>query len=346
MAEERGRPLRAAVIGLGSMGVNHARVYGELEATELAAVCDVDAERLRSVTRGRSACGYEDYQELLARERLDLLSVAVPTGLHREVALVAIERGVPLLIEKPIAPSRSEGEEIARAARQAGVLLMVGHVERFNPAVQELKRRLGGGELGRVFQVHARRVGPFPKRVRDVGVVLDLAPHDIDVMRFLLGSEVERVHAETEQRINTEQEDMLSGLLRFRNGVVGVLDVNWLTPTKIRQLSVLGERGMFTVDYLTEELRFYENDSAGGGWPSLATLTGVSEGAMVRLKVEKREPLRVELEAFARAVAEGSSPPVGAADALAALEVAEALVQSAQEGNVVTVRGVAAGGAS
>lgn len=346
MPEERGRTLWAAVIGLGSMGVNHARVYGEMEATELAAVCDVDGERLGSATRGRSVRGYQEYRELLARESLDLLSVAVPTGLHREVALAAIERGVPLLIEKPIAASRSEGQEIARAAREAGVPLMVGHVERFNPAVQELKRRLDRGELGRVFQVHARRVGPFPLRVRDVGVVLDLAPHDIDVMRFLLGSEVERVHAETERRINTDQEDMLSGLLRFRNGVMGVLDVNWLTPTKIRQISVLGERGMFTVDYLTQELRFYENDSAGGAWPSLATLTGVSEGAMVRLKVEKREPLRMELEAFARAVMEGSSPPIGAADALAALEVAEALVQAAQEGRTITVRSVAAGGAS
>ncbi|MGB6837904.1 MAG: Gfo/Idh/MocA family oxidoreductase [Dehalococcoidia bacterium] len=346
MTEEPGRPLRAAVIGLGSMGVNHARVYGELETTELAAVCDVDTERLGSATRGRSARGYQEYRELLARESLDLLSVAVPTGLHREVALAAIERGVPLLVEKPIAAGRSEGEEIARAAREAGVPLMVGHVERFNPAIQELKRRLEGGELGRVFQMHARRVGPFPKRVRDVGVVLDLAPHDIDVMRFLLGSEVERVHAETERRINTDQEDMLSGLLRFRNGAVGVLDVNWLTPTKIRQLSVLGERGMFAVDYLTQELRFYENDSAGGGWPSLATLTGVSEGAMVRLKVEKREPLRVELEAFARAVMEGSPPPVGAEDALAALEVAEALVRAAQEGRVVAVRSAAAEGAS
>ena len=137
--------------------------------------------------------------------------------------------------------------------------LTVGHIERFNPAVVELQARLRAGELGRVFQVHARRVGPFPERVRDVGVVLDLAPHDIDVMRFLLDSEVARVQAETEQRINTEHEDMLAGVLRFANGVVGVLDINWLTPTKIRELSVLGERGMFVVDYLARELTFYEN---------------------------------------------------------------------------------------
>lgn len=342
--EEKRLPLRAAVIGVGAMGGNHARVYGELELTDLAAVCDVDGARLRAATRGRLARGYADYRALLEGEALDLVSVAVPTRLHREVALAAIDQGVAVLVEKPIAAGRREGEEIARAAREAGVPLMVGHVERFNPAVLELKRRLEAGELGRVFQVHARRVGPFPPRVRDVGVVLDLAPHDIDVMRFLLGSEVERVHAEMQRQINTEQEDLLSGLLRFRNGVVGVLDVNWLTPTKIRQLAVLGERGMFTVDYLTQELRFYENDSASGAWPGLAAFTGVSEGSMVRLKVEKQEPLRAELEAFARAVAEGAPPPVSAEDALTALEVAEALVEAARSGRVVELPGVATGG--
>jgi predicted dehydrogenase len=217
---------------------------------------------------------------------------------------------------------------------------MVGHIERFNPAVRELKARLDAGELGRVFQVHARRVGPFPERVRDVGVVLDLAPHDIDVMRYLLGSEITRVHAETEQRINTEHEDMLIGTLRFANGAVGVLDVNWLTPTKIRELSVLGERGMFVVDYLARELTFYENDAAPreqpAGWPA-RHLKGVSEGAVHALHVEKREPLRVELEAFVGAVREGTPPEVTADDGLAAIAVAEALVRSARSGSAVEI---------
>jgi predicted dehydrogenase len=218
------------------------------------------------------------------------------------------------------------------------VPLTVGHIERFNPAVIELKRRLDAGSLGRVFQLHARRVGPFPERVRDVGVVLDLAPHDIDVMRFLLGSEIARVHAETEQRIATEHEDMLIGTLRFADGVVGVLDVNWLTPTKIRELSVLGERGMFVVDYLARELRFYENDAAPAGqgedWAA-RHLKGVSEGPVHVLKVEKREPLRVELEAFVACVRDGTAPAVSADDALAAISASEALVRSARIGTAV-----------
>ena len=215
---------------------------------------------------------------------------------------------MPLLVEKPLAATIDEGARLRDLAARRSVPMTVGHIERFNPAVIELKRRLEAGELGRVFQVHARRVGPFPERVRDVGVVLDLAPHDIDVMRFLLGSEVARVQAETEQRINTEHEDMLFGLLRFANGVVGVLDVNWLTPTKIRELSVLGERGMFVVDYLARELTFFENahpHEAAGDWAA-RHLKGVSEGPVHVVKVDKREPLRVELESFADAVRAGT----------------------------------------
>jgi predicted dehydrogenase len=307
-------------------------VYGELEDVELVAVCDTDGARVTRATRGRTARGFTDALALLDEARPDLVSVAVPTSAHARVALAAIERGVACLVEKPLAASVAEGAAVRDAARAAGVTLAVGHIERFNPAVVELKRRVAAGELGRVFQVSARRVGPFPSRIRDVGVVLDLATHDIDIMRYVLGSEVERVYAETHRRIHTEHEDMLSGVLRFENGVVGALDVNWLTPAKIRQLSVLGERGMFVVDYITEDLWFYENARAAErpAWPELATVAGVSEGLMMRAAVDKREPLRLELEAFVRCVREGGRPPVSADDALAAIAVAEALIESAR----------------
>ncbi len=334
------KTLRAAVIGLGSMGANHARVYGELDGVELAAVCDIDPRRVERATRGRTAAGYSDYVRLLDEAKPGLVSVAVPTSLHREVAQAALERGVPCLVEKPLAATVGDGLAIKAAAERAGVTLAVGHVERFNPAVVEMKRRIAAGDLGRVFQAHARRVGPFPSRIRDVGVVLDLAPHDIDVMRFVLGSEVERVSAETQRRINTEHEDMLSGILRFENGVVGVLDVNWLTPTKIRQLSVLGERGMFAVDYITKDLWFYENARAQEtpSWPALAAVTGVTEGQQVRIPVDKPEPLKVELEAFVASVRDGLPPAVPAADGLAAMAVAEALVEAGRTGQAVRPR--------
>lgn len=341
-------PLRAAVIGLGAMGANHARVYGEIAATTLVAVADPDAARVAHVTDVATAVrGYADFARMLDEERPDLVSVAVPTMLHLEVATAVIERGVPLLVEKPLAATLAEGRELrdlaAGAGAGAGVLMTAGHIERFNPAVIELKRRLIAGELGRVFQVHARRVGPFPQRVRDVGVVLDLAPHDIDVMRWLLESDVARVHAETERRIATEHEDMLIGMLRFANGVTGVLDINWLTPTKIRELSVLGERGMFRLDYLARELTFYENDAAPSreqpeDWGA-RHLKGVSEGPVHRIAIEKREPLRAELEAFAAAVRNGTPPAVTPDDALAAIAASEALVRAAETGAAVELAG-------
>jgi predicted dehydrogenase len=185
---EIARPLRAGVIGLGSMGVNHARVYAEIEGVELAAVADVSGDRL-DLAPGQNR--YDDYRRMLSAEHLDLVSICVPTLLHREVALAAIDSGVALLVEKPIAATLDEGRAVSQAAKRARVPLMVGHVERFNPAVTETKRLLAAGDLGRVYQLYARRTGPFPARVRDVGVVHDLAPHDIDIISFLLGSQAD-----------------------------------------------------------------------------------------------------------------------------------------------------------
>ncbi len=331
------QPLRVAVIGLGAMGANHARIYGEMPGVELAAGADPDASRAASAPR------FDAYEAMLDEARPDAVSVCVPTLAHFEVAAACIERGIPVLVEKPLAATIAEGERLRDLATAAGVTLTVGHIERFNPAVIELKRRLDAGELGRVYQVHARRVGPFPQRVRDVGVVLDLAPHDIDVMRFLLGSEIARVQAETEQRIATEHEDMLSGVLRFENGVVGVLDVNWLTPTKIRELSVLGERGMFVVDYLARELTFFENGAAPAALPTDDPAwasrheKGVTEGPRHAIPVEKREPLRSELEAFVASVRGEAPVAVTAEDGLAAMRAAEALIASAARGAPVEV---------
>jgi UDP-N-acetylglucosamine 3-dehydrogenase len=333
--------LRAGVIGLGAMGMNHARVYAEIEGVELAAVADPASERRRLAARptlAGSVRAYPDYREMLAAEQLDLLSVAVPTGLHREVALAALERRVATLVEKPIAADLEDGRAIVRAAQATGCQLMVGHVERFNPAVQELKRRLDAGHLGRVFLARAERVGPFPQRTRDVGVVLDLATHDIDILRFLLGCEVERVYAETATGLRTEHEDLLSAVMRFRGGVVGLLEVNWLTPAKVRRLALVGEKGMFVVDYLTQELLFYERQSVGAAWPSLAALTGGGEGVMTRIPVQKQEPLRAELEAFVESVARGSPAPIPAEDALAAVEVAACLAESGRTGQVVPMK--------
>ncbi|MEX0710566.1 MAG: Gfo/Idh/MocA family oxidoreductase [Chloroflexota bacterium] len=321
------RTLRAAVIGLGMMGRAHQRVWSEMiEGVELVGVADSDARALGDATEGRSVRGYADAATMLSAEQPDLVSIVVPTSLHLPMTLAALDAGAHVLVEKPIAATRAEAETMIAAAGRAGRMLTVGHIERFNPAIRELRRRLADGELGRVFEIRATRLGPFPARIRDVGVVVDLAPHDLDVMRYLLGSDPIRLYAETEQRIHTDHEDLFVGILKFANGAVGVLDINWLTPTKQRTLTVTGERGMYTADYLAQQLVFYPNPADDGS---------VGEGERVERQIERREPLAIELDEFARATRNGGLPPVDPHQAMVALLLARAMVESAQSGRVI-----------
>src|SRR5262249_43631508 len=265
----------------------------------------------------------------------DLIVVVVPNHLHYEVASYALERGIHVLIEKPIATTEQEALSLIELGRRHGATIAVGHVERFNPAVVTLKRLLAAGSLGQIFSLHARRVGPYPPRIRDVGVALDLATHDLDAMRSLIGAEVERVYAETQRRVERPHEDLLFGIVRFANGVVGMLDVNWITPTKVRELSVTGERGMYLANYLTQELYYYENDYTPTTWDALRTQLGVSDGTMTRLKVQKVEPLRAQYEDVFAALAAGSAPTVTAQDGLAVLRLAHRMIGSTRVGEVV-----------
>lgn len=336
------------MVGLGMMGRNHVRVYDEvLPDVDLVAVADPDPDALRRATTGRGARGYADPSTMFAEEQLDLVSIVAPTSMHRQVTLDAVASGANVLVEKPIAPDREQAEAMIAAAERAGRLLTVGHIERFNPAIRELRRRLEAGELGRIFQIKATRLGPFPARIRDVGVVVDLAPHDIDVMRFLLGSEPVRLYAETEQRIHTDHEDLFNGILKFANGVIGVLDINWLTPTKRRTLTVTGERGMYVADYIDQDLVYYANPDASQVWEHPGPDDGgrmtasVSEGEMARRSIRRQEPLAVELAEFARAVRSGGPPPVEARDAMIALLLARKMVEAAERGAVVSGRELA-----
>jgi UDP-N-acetylglucosamine 3-dehydrogenase len=326
------QPLRAGVIGLGSMGQHHARVWSSLAGAELVAVADPRPDTLARATAATGSRGHASAAEMLAAERLDVVSVAAPTSLHCELTIAALRAGAHVLVEKPIAADRHEAEAMVAAAAAADRLLSVGHVERFNPAIVELRRRLALGELGRIFEIRAERLGPFPDRIRDVGVVVDLAPHDLDVMRFLLGSDPVRVYAETEQRIHTDHEDLFVGVMKFANGAVGLLDINWLTPTKQRRLSVTGEGGMYVADYLSQELTFFANPSDGS----------VAAGPSGQRPVERREPLQVELEAFAAAVRQGGPPPVEPREALVALQLARAMVEAANTGTALSGAALAA----
>jgi predicted dehydrogenase len=317
--------VRAAVIGLGLMGCHHSRVLHEMDNVQLVAVCDPDPLALGRAIRGRDIQGYREARAMLADHQLDLVVVAVPTSAHLQVAVDAMRAGAHVLIEKPIAATCREARQLMAEADSLGRWLTVGHLERFNPAVVELKQRLRRGELGRVFRLHARRLGPFPPRIRDVGVVIDLATHDIDISRYLLDSEPIRIYAETARRIHTAHDDMLAALLRFENDILVQLDVNWLTPTKIRELTVTGECGMFLVNYLTQELSLFENNVTENGVPE-SPVASVTEGKMVRFKIESNEPLRAELDDVVAAIESDRRPLVKPEDAYRALEIAEAIV--------------------
>jgi predicted dehydrogenase len=329
---------RVAVIGTGVMGRNHARVLHELPNVEVVGVADSDVASAQQVAGAHSTRGYGSLTELLAREKPDAVTIAVPTENHHHAVLEALSAGCHVLVEKPIAATLAQADELVAAARSARRVLAVGHIERYNPAVLELKRRLDDGQLGRVYQFDAQRLGPFPQRIRDVGVVIDLATHDLDLMRFLTGSEIVRVYAETRRKVHTTREDMVSGLLRLADGSVGLLQINWLTPTKIRQMTVTGERGMFRADYLTQDLFFHENaEAAAHNWEQITMLRGVSEGSMVKYVIQKREPLQSEFIAFMKAVDGDSTGIVSGEDGSEALRLALAMIESGDEGRVVTI---------
>ncbi|MFH1789419.1 MAG: Gfo/Idh/MocA family oxidoreductase [Candidatus Altiarchaeota archaeon] len=332
------KTIRAAVVGVGAMGKNHARVYAELEGVELAAVADIDEERAKRISDKYRCRHYADYRKMLSGEDLDVVSVVVPTNSHTRIALECIGRGVNVLVEKPIADTVENAEKMISAARKNKVKLSVGHVERFNPAVVELKRRLDAGELGRIFKVACVRVGPFPERIRDVGVVVDLATHELDIMRYLVGAEFKRVYAESERRIHTTHEDLLNAVLKFENDVVGTLDVNWLTPEKIRELSVVGEEGMFVLKYLTQDLFFYEKvEGRLEGYDYSDILMGVAGGNVVDLRISKTEPLKSELSSFIDCVRDDERPRVSGEDGLEALKVAYALIDSSKRNKVISL---------
>jgi len=251
---------RMAVVGVGAMGKNHARVCSEIPEADLVAVVDENQSLAETAARLHGATAYQDYKKMLKGDKPEAVIVAVPTQAHHRVVSDLLKAGCNVLVEKPIAATIEEAREIVELAEELDLVLMVGHIERYNPAIIELKRRLDAGELGRAFQIHARRLGPFPARIRDVGVVVDLATHDLDIMRFLTGSEVVRVYAEANREIHTSNEDLFTGMARFVDGTLGLLEINWLTPTKIRELYVTGERGMFRADYLTQDFN-------GRQWP-------------------------------------------------------------------------------
>src|SRR6186713_236015 len=298
-------PLRVGVVGVGVMGSNHARVFAGLPGPELVGVADPDRKQADFVARTLGCVAVSDVNELLERD-VDAITIAAPTHLHRDIALACIARSVHVMVEKPIASSVEEGREIINVARRAGVTLMVGHVERFNPAVEAIKEAIRGEDI---LSIAITRVGPFPPRMSNVGVVIDLAVHDIDLIRWFTDSDIIEVQPQLSSAV-AEREDI--ALLQFRtaSGVLAHINTNWLTPFKARNVTV-ATRGKYVMgDLLTRQVTECFGFQPDGSY------------SMRHLSVGHAEPLRSELLAFLRAVRSGASPAVTGEEAVASLEIA------------------------
>ncbi|MFT4035875.1 MAG: Gfo/Idh/MocA family oxidoreductase [Patulibacter sp.] len=326
--------LRIGIVGLGRMGGNHFNVWSRLDGVRVVAVAEPDAARFKAVVGAAQAeiARHDDWQSLLARGDLDALSIVVPSSLHCDVATAALNAGLHCLVEKPVATTVPAAIEMAAAAERAGKILTVGHVERFNPAARKLRQLLADGALGRVFRVHATRVGPLPTRIMDAGVALDLATHDLDLMEWLTGEEITEITAASSQFAHSHHEDLIHGMVRFGDhGPHGLLDVNWLTPEKRRELVVIGEEGLLRAEWVTQDLFLVRSGGIAVGWDQLAQLRGDAEGEMIRFAIQKEEPLRAELAAFRDAIRDGGPPPVPALAGARALANALALRESAAQ---------------
>ena len=309
------RKLKVGVIGVGAMGRHHARVYSSLPFVTLVGVADVNESVAKDVAKQYNTKAYPDYEELLSMG-LDAVSIAVPTSLHRDVAIRVAEHGVDMLIEKPIADSLKNAEEIVKIARKEGVKVMVGHIERFNPAVIKLKELICTGELGDILTISCKRVGPYSPRIRDVGIIIDLAVHDIDTISYLYGERAESVYAVAGSSLHA-LEDYASLIVRFNQNRAGLIETNWLTPKKVRTLTAVGTGGVATLDYIQQTLEISRNDTK------------------INVEVERKEPLKNEIESFLECLMEGRCPEPSGEDGIYVLSVAISAIRSYKSGKLV-----------
>lgn len=324
--------LRAGLVGLGMMGRNHARVMASLDGVELVGVAD-PAGDVHGVAGAVPVV--PSLVELLALG-IDYAMVSTPTQLHLDTALALADAGVHALIEKPVTVDVASAHRIADAFAESSLVGAVGHIERYNPALQQARIRIARGDLGEIYQITTRRQGPFPGRIADVGVILDLATHDIDLTAWVAQEQYASVSARTAHRSGRPHEDLVAVTGALADGTVTNHLVNWLSPVKERVTMITGDKGAFVADTLTADLTYFEN----GMVPTegtLATFRGVSEGDMVRYAFPKPEPLRTEHEHFRDAVLGRPADIVTLKQAAATVAVANAVARAARDGIAVEI---------
>jgi len=314
------KKLGVAVIGAGFWGRNHARNLKELSETRLVAVCDKDQERAKAVADLFGVEAYSDSRKMLKRQDIEAVTVCVwSTNLAAET-MRALKAGKHVLVEKPMANNVLEAKRIVDLAKKNQRKLMVGFLMRFIPGIHRIKEAVEKGEIGKLVYATARRVSQWPERIGDVGVVKDLAIHDIDITRYLFDDDPVEVYAKVGNFKHTKFEDHAQILLTFKGRKTAFIEANWLTPYKIRKLIVTGSEAIMTLDYITQEIAIE------------------TAGQTVAPRYEVKEPLKLELQHFANSILNDKEPVVTGIDGLKALQVAEAALKSAQKGRAIKLR--------
>ena len=314
--------IRTGVIGVGSMGRHHARIWAAMPGSHFVGVADPDVARARQIADRYGVPTYADYHDLLAQ--VEAVSIAAPTTLHRQIGLDCLAQGVHTLIEKPLAASVEEGRALVRAAQQGGLVLQVGHVERFNPTFVELSHVLDGREI---LGLNARRLSPFAARAADVSVVYDLIVHDLDLVLTLIGDRVEKVLA-LGRKVRSPQLDHVEVLLSFAGGPVVGLSASKVTQHKVRELTVACADAFVVADFLARTVMVYRQ-SAADYFTQRGKVLYRQEGIIEQVYVPPVEPLYAELQHFLACVRQGREPQVSGEASLQVLALANAIEKEA-----------------
>jgi len=310
--------LRVAVIGTGFWGKNQARVFSQLHQTKLMCVCDANPKTASTIGSQFNVEHTTDLNSVLSRRDIDAVTICTPTVTHRDVATRALEAGKHVLVEKPMTNTAAEANELLSLAKKKELRIMPGHIERFNPAVTYLKSRVDEGTLGNIMLLVARRVGRWPERIGDVGVVRDTAIHDIDLARYIFADEVSAVYAQLGS-LRHSKEDYAEIMLQFSKGGTAFIDANWLTPKKTRTMVVTGSDATAELDYITQQVSIESSER---------TVTPNLDG---------KEPLTLELTHFAESILNESPFSVNGIDGLRAVEICEAVLTSGTAGRTMTL---------
>ena len=315
------KKLNVAVIGLGNMGKHHVRNYSEIENVELVAVCDLQKNLTDEFSSKYNCNGYTELSAMLNNETIDAVSITVPTALHYPIAHEVISKKIHVLIEKPICDTIEKAEKLLNLADENNCIVMIGHIERFNPAVQKLKEIIDKGDLGKVTSLISRRVGAFPAQIKDANVIIDLAVHDIDIFSYILGKQPDNIYGNAGSALINGREDYAEIMLTYGDQN-GMMQVNWITPIRIRKLSVTGTKGYAELNYMTQELKLYESNYHEDHDDFGDFIIKFGNPTEHQIPIEKKEPLAEELKHFITCIETNKKPLIHGKVGVQALKTA------------------------